>query len=77
MLSDYPMQQGSRYLQKMAAQFHNHEAMALRHVLPHKLNKIIINEGRLPTVLFIMGTLRTFEKLLTPRRIYSIMIFGP
>ncbi|PRD34412.1 UNVERIFIED_CONTAM: hypothetical protein NCL1_14682 [Trichonephila clavipes] len=57
------MQQGSRYLRKLAAQLRNHEATVLRHALSHKLN---IDEGRLPTALFIMDTLTTLGKLPTP-----------
>ncbi|GFW06325.1 uncharacterized protein TNCV_37991 [Trichonephila clavipes] len=65
-LSDNLMKQGSRYLRKMAAQLHNREATALHYALPHKLNKINIDEGRSPTALFIMDTLMTFGKLPTP-----------
>ncbi|GFU77231.1 uncharacterized protein TNCV_4126081 [Trichonephila clavipes] len=50
----------------MTAQLHNREAVVLHHALPHKLNKIIIDEERSPTVLFIMDTLTTFGKLPTP-----------
>ncbi|GFV50652.1 uncharacterized protein TNCV_2213151 [Trichonephila clavipes] len=57
------MQQGSRYLQKMAAQLRNREATVVHHALPHKLNKIIIDEARSPTALFITDTLTTFGKL--------------
>ncbi|GFX93954.1 hypothetical protein TNCV_3413171 [Trichonephila clavipes] len=52
------MQQGSRYLRKLAAQLRNREATVL-HALPHKLNNINIDEGRSPTALFIMDTWTT------------------
>ncbi|GFT25040.1 uncharacterized protein TNCV_179541 [Trichonephila clavipes] len=50
----------------MAAQLRNLEATVLHHAQPHKLNKIIIDEGRSPTALFIMDTWMTFGKLPTP-----------
>ncbi|GFW71908.1 uncharacterized protein TNCV_3220841 [Trichonephila clavipes] len=59
------MQQGSQYLRKMAAQLRNREATVLHHALPHKLNKINIDEDRSPTALFL-DTLTTFGKLPTP-----------
>ncbi|GFV47083.1 hypothetical protein TNCV_197781 [Trichonephila clavipes] len=55
---DILMQQGSRYLRKLAAQLRNREAMVLHHALPHKLNKINIDEGDHPLD-FIMDTLTT------------------
>ncbi|KAJ4427337.1 hypothetical protein ANN_24957 [Periplaneta americana] len=72
MLSDNLMQQGSRYLRKMAAQLRNREATVLHNALPHQLNTIIIDEGRSPTALFIMDTLTTFGKLPTPATHHSI-----
>ncbi|KAJ4451991.1 hypothetical protein ANN_03475 [Periplaneta americana] len=50
----------------MAAQLRNREATILHDALPHQLNTIIIDEGRSPSVLFIMDTLTTFGKLPTP-----------
>ncbi|GFU68702.1 uncharacterized protein TNCV_309171 [Trichonephila clavipes] len=50
----------------MAYHFLNREATVLHHVLTHKLNKIIIDEGRSLTALFIRDTLTTFGKLPTP-----------
>ncbi|GFT19358.1 hypothetical protein TNCV_2532961 [Trichonephila clavipes] len=58
------MQQGSRYLRKMAAQVRNREATVLHPELPHEVNKFIINEGRSLIELFLMEM--TFEKLPTP-----------
>ncbi|GFX98712.1 uncharacterized protein TNCV_1502901 [Trichonephila clavipes] len=60
------MQQGSRYLRKMAAKLRNREATILHHALPHKLNMISIDEGRSPTAISIMDTLMTLGKLPTP-----------
>ncbi|GFV70412.1 uncharacterized protein TNCV_4798311 [Trichonephila clavipes] len=56
----------------MTTQFRNREATVLHHMLPHKLNKINIEEGRLPTSLFIMDTLTTLEKLITPATHYLL-----
>ncbi|GFT21778.1 hypothetical protein TNCV_2970191 [Trichonephila clavipes] len=61
----------------MAAQLRNLKAKVLHHALPHKLNKITIDEERSPTELFIMedcpfthelitSALTTFGKLPTP-----------
>ncbi|GFT44095.1 uncharacterized protein TNCV_2111201 [Trichonephila clavipes] len=60
------MQQGSRYLRKMAAQMRNREVTVLHHALPYKLNRIIIDEGLSPTALIIIDTLTTFGKWPTP-----------
>ncbi|GFS57055.1 uncharacterized protein TNCV_4238391 [Trichonephila clavipes] len=60
------MQQGWRYLRKMAVQLSNRKATVLQHALPHRLKNIIIDEGRSPTALFIMDTLMTYGKLPTP-----------
>ncbi|GFV08952.1 uncharacterized protein TNCV_3821951 [Trichonephila clavipes] len=57
------MQQGLRYLRKIAAQLHNCEATVLHHSLPYKF---IIIKGRSPTALFSMDTLTSFGKLTTP-----------
>ncbi|GFU75880.1 hypothetical protein TNCV_1653381 [Trichonephila clavipes] len=56
-LSENLTQQGSRYLRKLAAQLRNREATVLHQALPHKLNKINIDEGRSPTAL--LDTLTT------------------
>ncbi|GFS50207.1 uncharacterized protein TNCV_3201 [Trichonephila clavipes] len=66
MLSDNLIQQGLRYLRNMAAQLCNCEATVLHLALSHKLKKIIIDEGRSTTALFIMDSLTTFAKLPTP-----------
>ncbi|GFW78210.1 uncharacterized protein TNCV_136791 [Trichonephila clavipes] len=66
------MQQGSRYLRKMTAQLRYREATVLHHALPHKLNQLIIDEGRSPTALFIIGTLTTIGKLPTPATHYLL-----
>ncbi|GFV94409.1 uncharacterized protein TNCV_3352471 [Trichonephila clavipes] len=66
MLSDNLMQQRSQYLRKLVAQIRNREATVLHHALPHKLNKINIDEGRSPTALFIMDTSTALRKLPTP-----------
>ena len=50
----------------ISAQICNHKATVLHHALPHKLNKVIIDKGRLPSAFFILNTLTTFGKLPTP-----------
>ncbi|GFT16340.1 hypothetical protein TNCV_2488911 [Trichonephila clavipes] len=57
-LSDNLMQQGLRYLRKLAGQLRNREATVLHHALPHRLNKINIDERLSHTALF-MDTLTT------------------
>ncbi|GFT02549.1 hypothetical protein TNCV_1487631 [Trichonephila clavipes] len=64
-LSDCRMQKRSRYLRKLAVQLCNSEATVLHHVLPLKVNKINIDEGRSPTAFFIMDILMTLKTAYT------------
>ncbi|GFU39274.1 hypothetical protein TNCV_3811201 [Trichonephila clavipes] len=50
---------------EQAAQLRNREVTVLPHALSLKFNKIIIDEGRSLTALFVMDTLTNFGNLLT------------
>ena len=66
MLRDNFVKQGAGNLREMAPEFRNCEATILHNAFPHKLHKVVRNDGLPPTALLIMHMLSTCCKLSAP-----------